>query len=157
MSPWETLQMNLSAMLAAHTAQGKPVRVGLIGAGKFGSMILAQAKHIAGYHVVGSADLDVAKAREALARVHWAPERYAAGSLGEAYHAGTTHITDDAGELFAFDGIEVVIEATGHPTAGVRHALAAIAAGKHAVMVNVEADVLAGPMIAARAREQGVV
>ena len=64
--------MNLSAMLAARAAEGRPVRIGLIGAGKFGSMILAQAKHIEGYHVVGVADLDIGKARESLARVHWA-------------------------------------------------------------------------------------
>jgi predicted homoserine dehydrogenase-like protein len=53
--------------------------------------------------------------------------------------------------------VEVVIEATGHPAAGIRHALAAIEAGRHVVMVNVEADVLVGPLLAARARERGVV
>ena len=50
-----------------------------------------------------------------------------------------------------------MIEATGHPEAGIRHALAAIEAGKHIVMVNVEADVLAGPLLAAKARERGIV
>ena len=53
--------------------------------------------------------------------------------------------------------IEVVIEATGNPAAGIRHARAAIAAGKHIVMVNVEADVLAGPLLAQEARKAGVV
>ena len=149
--------MNLSAMLAKRSAEGKPVRIGLIGAGKFGSMILAQAKHIPGYHVVGIADLDTDKAREALRRVHWEDERFAATSLRDAYAASKTFVTEDAGELFAFDGIECVIEATGHPIAGIRHAMAAIDAGKHVVMVNVEADVLCGPILAERARQKGVV
>ncbi len=149
--------MNLSALLAARIAQGKPVRIGLIGAGKFGSMVLAQARHIEGYHIVGIADLDVDRARQALARVHWEAERYDAPSLARAYEAGTTHVTQDAADLLDFDGIEIVIEATGHPIAGIRHALAAIDAGKHVVMVNVEADVLCGPLLAARARAAGVV
>ena len=149
--------MNLSAMLSARVAAGKPLRIGLIGAGKFGSMILSQAQHIAGFHIVGIADLDPAKARASLARVHWPENRYLAKTLADAYDTGTTHITDNAADLFACDGIEVVIEATGHPIAGTRHALAAIAAGKHVVMVNVEADVMCGPILAERARQAGVV
>lgn len=149
--------MNLSSMLAARNASGKPVRIGLIGAGKFGSMILAQAKCIPGYHIVGIADLDVSKANASLKRVGWQPERHAATSLAQAYADGTTHVTDDAAKLFAFEGIECIIEATGHPIAGIRHAIGAIDGGKHVVMVNVEADVLCGPILAERARKQGVV
>ncbi len=149
--------MNLSSMLAARNADGRPVRIGLIGAGKFGSMILAQAKHIDGYHVVGVADLDVEKARGSFKRVGWDAAQYDAGSLPEAYDSGKTFVTDDAGALFSHDGIECVIEATGHPIAGVRHALAAIEAGKHVIMVNVEADVMCGPVLARRAAEKGVV
>ena len=149
--------MNLSSLLAARRAQGRPVRVGLIGAGKFGSMILAQAKSIPGYHVVGIADLDPGRARAALARVGWPEERYGAASPGQAMDEGTTFLTDDAAALCAHEGIECVIEATGHPLAGIRHALAAIGGGKHVVMVNVEADVLCGPLLAARAAQRGVV
>lgn len=149
--------MNLATLLAARTAAGRPIRIGLIGAGKFGSMILSQARHIPGYHVVGIADLNPAKAQQSLARVHWEAERSAARSLGDALRDGTTHITDNAADLFACDEIEVVIEATGHPLAGTRHALAAIDAGKHVVMVNVEADVLCGAFLAERARQKGVV
>jgi predicted homoserine dehydrogenase-like protein len=149
--------MNLSSMLAARNALGKPVRIGLIGAGKFGSMILSQAQHIEGFHIVGIADLDQTKARASLARVHWAADRYAATSMEDAYQNGTTYLTEDAADLMAFDGVEVIIEATGHPTAGIRHALAAIDAGKHIVMVNVEADVLAGAILGEKARKAGVV
>ena len=149
--------MNLSAMLAARYAQGKSVRVGLIGAGKFGSMVLAQAKAIPGYHVVGVADLDVGKARASLARVGWPAERYGALALADALEGETTHVTDDAAALCSFEGIDCIIEATGHPIAGVRHARAAIAGGKHVVMVNVEADVMCGPILAVEAAKAGVV
>ncbi|HSG03382.1 MAG TPA: Gfo/Idh/MocA family oxidoreductase, partial [Marinobacterium sp.] len=149
--------MNLYSKLAERNANGKPVRIGLIGAGKFGSMILAQAKHIAGYHVVAIADLDVNKARQSLARVHWGAEQYSAISIADAYASGKTCVLDDANKLFEAGEIEVIIEATGHPIAGTRHAIRAIENGKHVVMVNVEADVMCGPYIAELARQHGVV
>src|SRR6478735_9048346 len=149
--------MNLSTMLQQRAASGRPVRVGLIGAGKFGSMVLSQARHIEGLHVVGVADLDVGKARASLARVGWSAEQYGARSLSDAVKTGATCVLDDAAALAACDEIECIIEATGHPIAGVRHALAAIDGGKHLVMVNVEADVLCGPLLAARARAKGLV
>src|SRR3954469_19349401 len=149
--------MNLSAMFQERAAGGRPVRVGLIGAGKFGSMLLAQAQRIPGFHVVGVADLDAGKARASLARVGWPAERYGAASLSDALKTGQTCVLDDASALTAFDGIECIVEATGHPIAGVRHALAAIDGGKHVIMVNVEADVLCGPLLAARARARNLV
>ncbi|GJD48243.1 hypothetical protein OPKNFCMD_0960 [Methylobacterium crusticola] len=149
--------MNLSSLLTQRAAAGRPVRVGLIGAGKFGSMVLAQAQRIEGLHVVGVADLDVAKARASLDRVGWPAERYAAATLADALTGGGTCVLPDAAALCAFEGIECVIEATGHPIAGIRHALAAIDGAKHVVMVNVEADVLCGPLLAERARRKGVV
>ena len=69
----------------------------------------------------------------------------------------STFLTDDAEALIRAPEVEVVINATGEPKLGVRVALAAIEAGKHIVMVNVEADVLAGPLLARRARQAGVV
>ena len=149
--------MNLSTMLQQREAGGRPVRIGLIGAGKFGSMVLAQAQRIPGLHVVGVADLDVGKASASLARVGWPAERYGAASLGDAVKTGKTCVLDDVGALAGCGEVECIIEATGHPIAGVRHALAAIDGGKHLVMVNVEADVLCGPLLAARARAKGLV
>jgi predicted homoserine dehydrogenase-like protein len=149
--------MNLYTLLAARAEGGRPVRVGLIGAGKFGSMVLSQAQRIAGYHMVAVADLNVGKARESMERVGWPAERYAARSAGEAVKNGTTFVTDDVAALLACDEIECVIEATGHPIAGTRHALAAIEAGKHVVMVNVEADVMVGPILAEKARKKGLI
>jgi predicted homoserine dehydrogenase-like protein len=106
---------------------------------------------------VGVADLDVGKARASLARVGWPTEQYGARTLSDAVKTGATCVLDDAAALAACDEIECIIEATGHPIAGVRHALAAIEGNKHVVMVNVEADAMCGPLLAARARERGLV
>ena len=149
--------MNLHRKLLERAATGKPLRIGLIGAGKFGSMYLAQAKHTAGIHVVAIADLDPARAAASLLRTGWAPERFAAKSFDDARSKGTTRITDDAQALIASPHVEIVIDATGSPSAGIRHVLACCEHRKHVVMVNVEADALAGPLLARKAAEAGIV
>ncbi|MCC6196327.1 MAG: Gfo/Idh/MocA family oxidoreductase [Burkholderiales bacterium] len=149
--------MNLHRLLLARAAAQRPLRVALIGAGKFGAMYLAQARHTPGVHIVAVADLDPARARASLARVGWPGEQFAARSLADAAQHGTTLVTDDAPACIAAGEVEIVIDATGHPAAGIRHALACCAQGKHIVMVNVEADALAGPLLAQRARAAGIV
>jgi predicted homoserine dehydrogenase-like protein len=149
--------MNLSHKLAEREEAGLPVTVGLIGAGKFGTMFLAQARLTRGLHVVGVADLDVPRARRQLAVAGWEEERSAATSLADAITTRRTHVGPDADALIAQPDVEVIVEATGVPAAGIRHALAAIAHGKHVVMVNVEADALAGPLLARAAQAAGVV
>src|SRR3954470_19008323 len=131
--------MSLSLKLSALAEAGTPVRVGVIGAGKFGSMFLSQAPRTPGLHVVGIADLSAARARESLARVGWPAERAAARSFAEAMRAGTTCIVEDSEALIAADGIDVVVEATGSPAAGIRHVLSCCRHRRHVVMVNVEA------------------
>src|SRR6185312_5288986 len=116
-----------------------------------------QARRTPGLHVAGVADLAPARARDALARVGWPAEQYAARSIEDAAKRGGTFITDDAAAMIAAPEIEVVIDATGHPPSGIRHALLCCEHGKHIVMVNVEADVLAGPLLARRAAAAGIV
>ena len=149
--------MNLYTKLKQRQAEGRPVRVGLIGAGKFGSMYLAQIPRTPGVHLVGIADLALESARANLARVGWASERTAAPSLDAAFAAGTTRITEDWRALVAHPAIEVVVECTGDPIAAVEHCLAAFEHGKHVVNVTVEADAFCGPLLAARAAQAGVV
>jgi len=149
--------MSLSRKLAALAEAGEPVRVGIIGAGKFGSMFLSQAPRTRGLHVMGIADLDVSRAREAVERVGWPAERAGAASFAQARREGSTYIVDDAEALIAADGMDVIVEATGNPQAGIRHALLCCKHGRHVVMVNVEADALAGPLLARRAAEAGVL
>ena len=149
--------MNLHRMLLERAAAGRPLRVALIGAGKFGSMYLAQARVTPGIHVAAVADLDPDRAALSLERCGWPPEQHAAATLDEALARGATFLTDDAQAAIAAEGIDVVIDATGSPAAGIRHALACCRHGKHIVMVNVEADALAGPLLARQARAAGLV
>jgi predicted homoserine dehydrogenase-like protein len=138
--------MNLHRLAEQRAAAGRPVRVGLIGAGKFGSMFLAQVPRMAGVEVVVIADLDPERARAACRTVGWDPAQIA-----------KTEFVQSGGEACAHPEIEVIVESTGVPAAGIAHARAAIGAKKHIVMVNVEADVLAGPLLAEEARAAGVV
>jgi len=149
--------VNLHALLLERETAGRPLTVGLIGAGKFGTMFLSQVRRTRGMHLVGIADLSAERARKALASCGWDEQQYQAASLGDAYKTGRTYITQDSDELVAFPDIEVLIEATGDPKAGIRHAQKIIEHGKHVVMVNVEADVVAGPLLAAKARAAGVI
>ncbi len=149
--------MNLHAKLLEREAAGNPVTVGVIGAGKFGTMFLSQARLTAGMHVVAVADLDVARARRQLNSAGWPAELYAASSLDDAHKRRATFVTSDADAMIADPRIEVIVEATGVPGAGIHHCLRAIENGKHIVMVNVEADAVAGPLLARRAKAAGVV
>ena len=149
--------MSLHQQLQAREAAGRPIRVGLIGAGKFGSMILAQLPRIPGVHLVGIADLDPAAARANLARVGWPADASAAPSLDAALADRRTHLGDDWQALVAHPAIELIVECTGAPVAAVDHCLAAFAAGKSVVNVTVEADAFCGPLLARRAAEAGVV
>ena len=149
--------MNLHKLLQQRVASGNPVRVGLIGAGKFGSMYLSQIPKTPGIHLLGIADLNPLRAQESLRRVGWTDEQFAAENFKQAFTSGTTHITDDALSLIKNRHIEVIIDATGSPAAGIAHVLACCEHRKHIVMVNVEADALAGPLLAQRAAEAGIV
>jgi predicted homoserine dehydrogenase-like protein len=149
--------LNLHTKLLEREAAGRPVTVAVIGAGKFGTMFLSQARLTQGMHIAGVADLDVGRARSQLKTAGWPDEAYTAASLADAHKKRTTFVTDDAEALIADPQIEVIIEATGVPVAGIRHALSSIANGKHIVMVNVEADAVAGPLLARRAKAAGVV
>jgi len=149
--------MNLYAKLQEREAQGKRLRVGLIGAGKFGAMYLAQVPKTPGLHLAGIADLSPQNARTNLERVGWKAERYAAPSLDAALSSGLTHVGEDWQALVAHPAVDIIVEATGNPLAAVEHALAAFGHGKHVVMVTVEADAMCGPLLARRAQEAGVV
>jgi predicted homoserine dehydrogenase-like protein len=138
--------LNLQSLLAARVDAGKPVRAGLIGAGKFGSMFLAQVPSIKGLDVAVIADLDPERAKAACRNIGWDASRIA-----------RTRFTARGSDAISDESVEVVIEATGDPAAGIAHALAAFDAGKHIVMVNVEADALAGALLARKARAANVI
>lgn len=149
--------MSLIQQLKARAADHKPVRVAIIGAGKFGSMYLSQVPRTPGVHLVAVIDLSPDRAKASLARVGWSEAQYSAKSLAEASKTGATFITDDAQAVIASDHIDMVIDSTGSPAAGVHHALLCCEYRKHIIMVNVEADVLAGPLLARRAAQAGII
>ena len=149
--------MNLHAKLLQRAAENRPIRIGLIGAGKFGSMYLAQIPRTPGVHLVGIADLSPDNARANLARVGWEAERLSATSLDDAVKHGTTHVGDDWQSLVRHPAVDVVVECTGSPLHAVDHILEAFAHRKHVVNVTVEADAFCGPLLATRAQLAGVV
>jgi predicted homoserine dehydrogenase-like protein len=138
--------LNLQSRLAARVDANRPVRVGLIGAGKFGSMFLAQVPSIQGLDVAMICDLDPDRAKAACRGVGW-----------DAGRIARTRFAQVGRDACLDERVDVVIEATGDPAAGIAHALAAIEAKKHIVMVNVEADTLAGAYLARKARAANVI
>jgi predicted homoserine dehydrogenase-like protein len=109
-------------------------------------MFLNQVPTMAGLEVSVIAHLDPERVRDACRTVGW-----------EAPRIARTRFVASGAEACADPGIEVIIEATDNPPAGIAHARATIAAGKHIVMVTVEADVLAGPLLAEEAQANGIV
>ena len=152
--------MNFAPKLIARGEAGKPVRVALIGAGKFGTMILAHLKLMPGVRLCVLADLDVERAKAAAIRAGWASEAFAIAkgisSANDVVRNGKTAIVD-SGEIAAQCDVDIVIEATGFVEAGALHALRAIEANHHVIMVTVEADVVVGPILHHKARQHGVV
>ena len=138
--------MSFQQLLETRLETKGPIGVGLIGAGKFGSMFLAQVPSSPGISVNAIADLKPDTARKNCEAVGWPDELIA-----------KCDFIEDGVALAARDDIDVIIDATGAPIAGIAHARAASANGKHIVMVNVEADVLAGPLLAREAAQAGTV
>jgi predicted homoserine dehydrogenase-like protein len=149
--------MNLFAKLTQRAQAGKPIRIGMIGAGKFGSMFLAQLLKLPGIHLIGVVDLSPATARSNLEFVGWAPERFDAPSLDAAAKSGKTFVGDNAAALVAHPAIEIIVECTGNPVAAVEHCLMAFREGKNVINVTVEADAFCGPGLATKAAEAGVI
>ena len=149
--------MNLFAKLSVRHEAGNPIRIGLIGAGKFGSMFLAQALKIPALHIAAIADLSPDTARANLALVGWPEEAYSAVSLDVACAQQTSFVTDNPSSLIADERIEIIIEATGDPLAAVDHVISALDAEKHVINVTVEADAFCGPALARYAEKSGLI
>lgn len=138
--------MFLHNQLSQRVDANKPVRTGLIGAGKFGSMFLSQVPTTPGLDVSFIVDLDPAGAQQACRNVGWSDEQIT-----------SVKFTDDVDAMMTSGSVDVVVESTGNPAAGITHARKSIQNGLHIVMVNVEADVLAGALLAREAKQAGVV
>ena len=149
--------MSLHQQLLVRQSANNLIRVGVIGAGKFGSMFLSQAIRIPGIHVVGIADLNPEQAKSNLLNVHWSSEQYSAQSIDDARKNGNTYICDSYEALVKHPAIEIIIEATGNPIVAADHVLAAFANGKHVISASVELDAFCGLAIAQAAQTAGVI
>ncbi len=149
--------MNLYAKMNERAENRNPIRVGMIGAGKFGSMFLSQVRRLPGIHLIGVADLSPENAKSNMEFVGWSPEQFSAASLDDAAQSGATHVSDDWQALISHPRIDILIECTGSPVAAIEHTLTAFSNGKHVVNVTVEADAFCGYALAAKARESGVI
>ena len=138
--------MYLHNAILKRVDENNPVKVALIGAGKFGSMFLSQVPTTAGLEVTVIADLKPENAINACKNVGWSDELI-----------NKTKFVDEAIKAIRLSEVDVVVEATGFPAAGIEHARQAFQNGKHIIMVNVEADVLAGPALVKEAKSAGVV
>jgi predicted homoserine dehydrogenase-like protein len=148
---------SMTQILNARNASGNPLRVGLIGAGKLGAMFASQLGRIPGVQLLGVADLSLDRARAAMKRAGWPEERYAARDFDDAMRTGKTFLVEDAKKLISAGGMDVIVEATGVPGAGISHAFEAIENRRHIVMLTAEADVLVGPLLGQKAAAAGVV
>ncbi len=149
--------MNLFTKLQQRGQEGAPIKVGLIGGGKFGTMFLSQVTRLSGIHVVGIADLSPVAVRSNLELLGWSAELYNAVSVNDAADKGTTYVTDDWRDLTKQPDIEIIIEATGNPIAAVEHCMGAFSEGKHVINVTVEADAFCGFGLALKAQQAGVI
>ncbi len=134
----------------------KPVATGLIGLGDFGQSFFHQSLRIPGLTVAAVCDVAVDQALKALQVAGVPPEAYqvcdAVGSAQRAMEAGKLPLVPD-GTLLAELDLDVIVEASGQPEAGARHAVAALEQGKHLVLVNKETACTVGPALAAMARQ----
>jgi predicted homoserine dehydrogenase-like protein len=145
-------------LLDRQASTGRPVRVGLVGAGQMGRGFVAQVRRIAGMEVVAVADLDVSRATAALQSA--GIENVTTGddheTLSSRIEDGGTVATTDPHVLTALP-VDMVIDATGVPEIGAQIALRTLLAGKHVGLLNVETDITVGLLLARVAARSGAV
>ncbi len=151
----------ISQLLAQRAADANPIRVGIIGTGKFGAGLVAQISQMQGMEVAAIADINAHNARYAYVASGAPPEEIRTAETGaeleDAIRAAKPAIVEDGLALGDCESIDVIVESTGLPDVGARHAFHALSNRKHVVMVNVEADVTVGAFLRRTADAAGVV
>lgn len=143
-----------------HFSGAHRVETCIVGTGGFGRSFLVQARRVPSMNARVAVEIDMQTAADVIASIGIDDDRIAlcrtAAEAQEAWEGGKYIAAEDLSVVLGLP-VEVVVEATGHPEAGARHARLAIEAGKHLVMVSKEADSVVGPALALLARENGVV
>lgn len=151
--------MSLNRSLRRLEAEGRPIRIGLIGAGQMGSSLISVIDGLPGMRVVAVADTTEARARDGCLRAGVAPERVQSRRevTDTAKRFDTVRVADEFEAVVHDDAVDVIVEATGIPDVGAQVAVAAIAGGKHILMLNAETDATVGALLAQKAQAAGVV
>ena len=148
---------NIYEELKKRAEEGKNIRLGMIGFGRFPSTFVVQLDRIPGMQLVGVAEMNPARAQMTCDLMEWPKERYSATSFEEAAKNGTTCIVEDADLLFKSDFIDILVDATGNPYAGVHHVKMACEYHKDIIMVNIECMAAVGPILNRMAEEAGIL
>ncbi len=152
--------IGLNFELAERHAAGKPVKIGLIGAGQMGVDVIAETKMMQGVTVVAAADIDKNRAKEGYRTGQIQAEIVPAFSAAEADRAvvaGKRVYADDYRIVTDMQTVDVMLESTGVPEVGARAALRSARHGQQLAMMNVETDITVGPILNWYANQKGVL
>lgn len=151
----------LARDLDERAKSGRPIRIGLIGAGEMGTDVVARVAHMKGIEIGAIAELNLPAAARAVTVAYrengHSREAGSPSAVTAAIEAGKIAITSDADLVTDCGMIDVVVDATGVPSVGAEISLKAMERGKHLVMMNVEADVTIGAYFKHEAARLGVV
>ena len=136
----------------------KPINVSIVGIGSIGKGLVYQSFHTNGIKPIGIADIHLEKAEEC---AKWLGLEYKIvenkQQLEEAVSKGKFVITTDGELLASCEQTDVFIESSNAIIEGARHAIKAIEAGAHIVMMNYEAELMYGPHLLKLAESKGLV
>ena len=159
--PTNVALTGLAKDLAARADTGKPIRIGLVGAGEMGTDIVSRVAHMRGIEIGVISELKDGAAAKSVEIAYGNADRVQVVSSADAANAameqGKVAVTNNVNALLEAGLIDVVVDATGIPAVGAEIGLQAMERGKHLVMMNVEADVTIGAYLRAQAERLGVV
>lgn len=149
----------VDTLLAERQKEGRPVGLGLVGAGFMGRGLINQVVNSTpGMQLVAVCNRTAEKAHTAVAEAGATHKSAETGAdVDRLAGAGAVAVTDDIDVLLGSDRVDVVVDATGSVSFGAELALACFTAGKHLVLLNAEVDATLGPLLVEKADAAGVV
>lgn len=159
--PTNVALTGLAKDLATRADGGRPIRIGLVGAGEMGTDIVSRVAHMSGIEIGVISELKPGAAAKSVEIAYGNLDRVqevsSAEAANRAMEAGKVAVTDNVDALLEAGLIDVVVDATGVPSVGAEIGLRAMERGKHLVMMNVEADVTIGAYLRSEAERLGVI
>jgi predicted homoserine dehydrogenase-like protein len=142
------------------TQAGKPIRVGMVGAGFMARGIVRQMlQYTKGIELAAISNRRPEIARDAYAASGETDVMFVSSvtALDQCIDRGQRAVTDDPMLLCDCDGIDVILEVTGAVEFAAHVVMRAIGHGKHVVMMNAELDGTIGPILKRYADQAGVI